>query len=75
MRFRTPSRREREGPPYCITKQPYFIDNKIRHGVVKGLGNTDLVMGNSLRVGVGPLLDDVDVDRIVTAAENFLKKA
>ncbi|MFH1125626.1 MAG: lipopolysaccharide biosynthesis protein RfbH [Candidatus Altiarchaeota archaeon] len=56
-----------------ITKQPYFIDNKIKHRIAENLKNTDIVMNNAFWVGVNPLMDNEDVSRIVKSIGEFIR--
>jgi CDP-6-deoxy-D-xylo-4-hexulose-3-dehydrase len=57
-----------------LTKQPYFIDNKIKHRVVGNLKNTDIIMKNTFWIGVCPLIEKKDVEKMSSAFERFLKK-
>jgi len=56
-----------------ITKQPYFIDYKIKYRTVGPLKNTDYIMNNSFWVGVGPLLGDAEIRQIAKCIGDFLK--
>jgi CDP-4-dehydro-6-deoxyglucose reductase, E1 len=49
-----------------ITKQPYFIDNKIPHRVVGSLENTDMVMEKTFWTGVYPALTQEHLDYVVS---------
>lgn len=57
-----------------LTKQPYFINNKIEHRVVGDLKNTDLVMNNTFWIGVYPGLEKEQLDYVVSSFEELLKK-
>ena len=57
-----------------ITKQPYFIDNKIQYRVVGDLKNTDLVMNNTFWVGVYPGLTVEMMKYIAECFEEFINQ-
>ena len=57
-----------------ITKQPYFIDNKIEYRVVGDLKNTDLIMTNTFWVGVYPGLTTEMMEYIVKCFEEFISE-
>lgn len=55
-----------------LTKQPYFINNKIEYRVVGDLKNTDLIMNNTFWVGVYPGLTEEMIAYIVECFADFL---
>ena len=57
-----------------LTKQPYFINNKIKYRIADNLKNTDLIMNNSFWVGVCPLIDNNDANKIVDCIKTFVEK-
>lgn len=57
-----------------ITKQPYFIDNKINYRIVDNLKNTDFVMNNSFWIGVCPLIGEQEIDAMAICLDDFVKK-
>ncbi len=57
-----------------ITKQPYFINNKVEYRVVGDLKNTDLVMNNTFWVGVYPGLTAEMMEYIAKCFEEFLSQ-
>lgn len=54
-----------------ITRQPYFIDYKIKYRVVGELKNTDYIMNHSFWIGVNPLLSQQDLKFIVEKFDAF----
>ncbi|MFA6547740.1 MAG: lipopolysaccharide biosynthesis protein RfbH [Candidatus Magasanikbacteria bacterium] len=56
-----------------ITKQPYFINNKIEYRVVGELNNTDSIMNNTFWIGVFPGISLPMLDYIVDCFEDFLE--
>ncbi len=57
-----------------ITKQPYFIDNKIEYRVVGELKNTDLVMNNTFWIGVYPGLTAEMMEYVAASFEEFVNQ-
>jgi len=57
-----------------ITKQPYFIDNKIEYRVVGDLKNTDLVMNNTFWIGVYPGLTVEMMEYVAACFEEFVNQ-
>ncbi|MCX5718346.1 MAG: lipopolysaccharide biosynthesis protein RfbH [Nitrospirae bacterium] len=57
-----------------LIKQPYFINNKINYRVIGDLKNTDFIMKNTFWIGVCPLIEKKDIEKINSAFERFLKK-
>ena len=57
-----------------ITKQPYFMDNKVEYRVVGDLKNTDLVMSNTFWVGVYPGLTIEMMKYMVQCFEEFISE-
>ena len=57
-----------------ITKQPYFIDYKIKYRIVNNLSNTDLIMNNTFWIGIHPLIGNEEIDIIYKAFESFFEK-
>ncbi len=55
-----------------LTKQAYFINNKIEYRVVGDLKNTDLVMNNTFWVGVYPALTTEMMEYVVACFEEFV---
>lgn len=56
-----------------ITKQPYFINNKIGYRVVGELNNTDSIMNNTFWIGVYPGISLAMLDYVVGCFEGFLE--
>lgn len=56
-----------------ITKQPYFINNKVEHRVVGELKNTDLIMNNTLWIGVFPGLTAEMIEYVINCFDKFLQ--
>jgi CDP-6-deoxy-D-xylo-4-hexulose-3-dehydrase len=48
-----------------VTKQPYFIDNKIKYRMISNLHNTNLVLNNGFWIGVYPGLTEEAVHYII----------
>lgn len=57
-----------------ITKQPYFIDNKIEYRAVGDLTNTDLIMNNTFWTGVYPGLTTEMMEYIAACFDEFVSK-
>lgn len=57
-----------------ITKQPYFKSYNIKHRIVGGLVNTDLIMNNTFWIGVYPGLSKEMLDYIIKTFNEFLNK-
>jgi CDP-6-deoxy-D-xylo-4-hexulose-3-dehydrase len=57
-----------------ITKQPYFIEYKIKHRIVGELENTDKIMNNTFWIGVYPGLNKEMLEYIIDVFSEFLKK-
>ncbi|MCR4323987.1 MAG: lipopolysaccharide biosynthesis protein RfbH [Nanoarchaeota archaeon] len=57
-----------------VTKQPYFIDNKINYRVVDNLTNTDKIMKDTFWIGVCPLISRKDVEYVVEKIGSFIKE-
>lgn len=57
-----------------ITKQPYFINNKIKYRVVGSLANSDTVMERSFWIGLCPLINDKMIKYIHNVFTDFLLK-
>ena len=55
-----------------LTKQPYFINNKIKYRIVGGLKNTDLVMKNTFWIGCYPGLTKEMLEYVVASFDSFL---
>lgn len=55
-----------------ITKQPYFINNKIGYRVVGELNNTDSIMDNTFWIGVFPGISQAMLDYVIECFEDFL---
>jgi len=58
-----------------ITKQPYFIENKIKYRIVGELKNTDFVMNNTFWIGVCPGLRKEHLDYVIECFEGFFKRS
>ncbi len=54
-----------------ITKQPYFVDNKIRYKIVDDLKNTDFAMNNAFWIGVYPGIDDEMIQYVLSTFDKF----
>ena len=57
-----------------LTKQPYFINNKIKYRVVGGLKNTDMVMKNTFWIGCYPGLTKEMLEYMVASFDSFLAR-
>jgi len=57
-----------------ITKQPYFVENKIKYRIVGNLKKTDYVMNNTFWVGVQPNVTIEMIDYIEKVFRKFLEK-
>ncbi len=57
-----------------VTKQPFFINNCVKYKIADILLNTDFVMENSFWVGVCPLIDEEDIEKIVEHIGKFIEK-
>jgi CDP-6-deoxy-D-xylo-4-hexulose-3-dehydrase len=57
-----------------ITKQPYFIDYKIKYRLAEKLINTDKVMKQSFWIGVYPALNKDDMEKVFNIIKNVLKE-
>src|SRR3989344_4596338 len=57
-----------------ITKQPYFIENKIEHRVIGDLKNADIIMNNTFWVGVYPGLTTEMMEYMATCFEKFVSQ-
>ncbi len=57
-----------------ITKQPYFIENKIKYRIVGNLKNTDLIMNNTFWIGVYPGITEEKINYIMSIFDKFIKK-
>lgn len=57
-----------------ITKQPYFIENKIKYRIVCNLKNTDLIMNNTFWIGVYPGITEEKINYIMSIFDKFIKK-
>lgn len=55
-----------------ILRQPAFMD--IKHRVVGGLGNSDMVMKNSFFIGVYPEMGESDIGYIIKQFNTFFKE-
>ena len=56
-----------------ITKQPYFIDYKIKYRQAGDLENTDIIMNNTFWVGIYPGLEKEHLDYVYGAFKEYLK--
>lgn len=54
-----------------LTKQPYFIDNKIKYRLAGSLTNTDLIMKNSFWIGCYPGLSKEMLKYVVGVFDKF----
>lgn len=54
-----------------ITKQPYFINYKVKHKVVGDLKNTDYVMTNTFWLGVYPGLNEEMLKYVIESFQKF----
>jgi len=57
-----------------LTKQPYFINNKIKSRIVGNLKNTDLVMQNTFWIGCYPGLTKEMLNYIIDSFDSFLAR-
>ncbi|MBU0586312.1 lipopolysaccharide biosynthesis protein RfbH [Candidatus Micrarchaeota archaeon] len=56
-----------------ITKQPYFINNKIEYRISEDLENTDIVMEKAFWIGVYPALEDNHLEYAASKIKEFLE--
>ena len=56
-----------------ITKQPYFINNRINYRVVEELVNTDIIMNNTFWIGVYPGLNKEMLNYVINQFDEFIK--
>jgi len=56
-----------------ITKQPYFIDNKVEYRIFGDLANTDTVMEKTFWLGVYPGLEKEQLDYAVSIVKEFVQ--
>jgi CDP-6-deoxy-D-xylo-4-hexulose-3-dehydrase len=56
-----------------ITKQPYFIENKIPYRIARDLKNTDVVMNNTFWIGTTPLIEEDDVKKMIAAVREVVQ--
>ncbi|MBU2264846.1 lipopolysaccharide biosynthesis protein RfbH, partial [Patescibacteria group bacterium] len=57
-----------------IIKQPYFIDNKVKHRVAGELSNTDIVMRDTFWIGCYPGLSKEMLKYVVTSFDSFIDR-
>jgi CDP-6-deoxy-D-xylo-4-hexulose-3-dehydrase len=57
-----------------LIKQPYFIDNKVKHRVVGELSNTDIVMKDTFWIGCYPGLSKEMLEYVVGSFDSFLAR-
>ena len=57
-----------------VTKQPYFIDNKIKYRTISNLHNTNLVLNNGFWIGVYPGLTEEAIHYIIEKFELFFRR-
>lgn len=57
-----------------ITKQPYFINNKVKYRVVGDLVNSDIVMESSFWIGLCPSINDEMIEYVCKVFMDFLSK-
>lgn len=57
-----------------ITKQPYFIDNKIEYRKASDLKNTDRIMNDSFWVGIYPALGKKHLNMVFKKIKEFIDK-
>lgn len=57
-----------------LTKQPYFINNKIEYRIAGDLKNTDLVTNNTFWIGCYPGLTEEMLDYVIKSFEAFLTR-
>lgn len=57
-----------------LTKQPYFINNKIKYRIVGNLKNTNLVTQNTFWIGCYPGMSKVMLEYIVGSFSSFLTR-
>ena len=55
-----------------ITKQPYFITNKVPHRISGSLVNTDIIMNRAFWIGVYPALEKEHLDYAVNQMKSAL---
>lgn len=55
-----------------ITKQPYFVDNKILYRQTGELNNTNTIMNNSFWIGVYPGLGKKHLDYVISKFEEYV---
>lgn len=57
-----------------ITKQPYFINNKVEYRIIEKLDNSDIIMHKTFWIGVYPGLEKEHLDYIISKFEEFFSK-
>lgn len=57
-----------------LTKQPYFINNKIEYRVVGDLKNTDAIMNDAFWIGCYPGLTNEMLNYVINSLDSFLNK-
>lgn len=56
-----------------ITKQPYFINYKVKHKIIGGLKNADEIMNNTFWIGVYPGIDKKMLDYVLKCFAEFME--
>lgn len=56
-----------------ITKQPYFIDNKIEYRITHDLKNTDTIMNNAFWIGLCPLIGEKEIDYVHKKIKEYIE--
>jgi len=57
-----------------ITKQPYFINNKINYRTIGNLENTDKIMNCTFWIGIYPALDKKHIEYVILKFREYLLK-
>ncbi len=56
-----------------ITKQPYFIDNKVEYRIHKDLTYTDAIMERTFWIGVYPALEKENLEHTISRIKKFVE--
>ncbi|ABR55974.1 DegT/DnrJ/EryC1/StrS aminotransferase [Methanococcus aeolicus Nankai-3] len=57
-----------------LTKQPYFIDYRVKYRQIGDLKNTDIVMNNTFWIGVYPALEKGHLDYVYDVFKKYLER-
>ncbi|MBT3394996.1 lipopolysaccharide biosynthesis protein RfbH [archaeon] len=57
-----------------IIKQPYFIKNNPKFRIVQNLNNTEKIMNDTFWVGICPLINEEDINKIILSIGSFISQ-